>query len=46
MPDKSLATEQLAGVKKEKKRISLAIIVNRDGGKRPLIWAIKTAKSL
>ena len=46
MPDKSLATEQLARVKKEKKRISLAIIANRDKSKGPLIQAIRTAKNL
>ena len=37
MPNKLLATKQLARVKKEKKRISLAIIANRDKSKRPLI---------
>jgi len=44
VPDRSLSTEQLSGLKREKARISLALTGNRDGTERVPIWAIGTAK--
>jgi hypothetical protein len=44
VPDRSLSTEQLSGLKKEKARISLALTGNGDGTERVPIWAIGTAK--
>jgi hypothetical protein len=43
MPDKTLATEQLSGLKKDKSRVTIAVTANGDGTDRVPLWIIGTA---
>jgi len=44
VPDRSLSTKQLSGIKRQKSRISVAITANGDGTERVPLWAIRSAK--
>ena len=43
VPDRTLASEHLSGVKSDKARISIAVTVNGDGSLRPPLWIVGKA---